>query len=104
MTLIETPQTYEPCGTCGAPLGDNQRYCVQCGTNRRHPEDPVARHLAAQAAAVRKAQRVASQPPRRRPGADRVTAVAFALIPVAAAVGVMVGGRGGSSAADDKLL
>src|SRR6476619_1373062 len=90
MTLIETPQTYEPCGTCGAPLGDNQRYCIECGTNRRHPEDPVARHLAAQAGAVRRAERVAVAPAPRR-GSDRWTAIALALIPVAAAVGVMVG-------------
>src|SRR3954452_8669885 len=103
MTLTETPQTYEPCGTCGAALGDNQRYCVECGANRRHPEDPVARHLAAQAAAVRHAERIAARPVRRR-GGDRVTAVALALIPVAAAVGVMVGQRGGSSTDDAKLL
>src|SRR3954449_2896230 len=103
MSLIETPQTYEPCGACGAPLGDNQRYCVECGTNRRHPEDPVARHLAAQAAAVRRAERIPVQPVRRR-GGDRVTAIALALIPVAAAVGVMVGQHGGSSPDDSKLL
>jgi hypothetical protein len=99
MTITSTPPTYEPCGQCGAPLGDNQRYCVVCGTNRRHPEDPVARYLAN---AARRPAPAPARPPASRSDGKWV-AVALALLPVAAGIGVMVGNSGGSSS-DDKLL
>ncbi|MFL5846148.1 MAG: SPOR domain-containing protein [Solirubrobacteraceae bacterium] len=99
--MTSVPPTYEPCGQCGAPLGDNQRYCVVCGANRRHPEDPVARYLAA--AGRRRTTVVPPRPPAQR-GDGKWVAVALALLPVAAGIGVMVGNGDGSSSADEKLL
>lgn len=98
MTTSDVP--YEPCGSCGAPLGDNQRYCVVCGTNRRHPEDPVARYLAD----AKRRKATATAPAVAVRGESRWTAVALALLPLAAGIGVLVGGGGGSSEADEKLL
>jgi hypothetical protein len=98
---ITSNLTYEPCGTCGAPLGDNQRYCVVCGTNRRHPEDPVARYLVA---ARRRTATPAAPVIVDARGDHKWTAVALALLPLAAGLGVLLGGGGGSSTADEKLL
>jgi hypothetical protein len=92
-TLIDS--TYEPCAQCGAPLDDAQRYCVFCGASRHHAADPVARYLAAAR------QRPAAPPP--APAAtgsarsERWLMVAIALLPVAAAIGVLVGRNSGGS-------
>jgi hypothetical protein len=86
--------THQPCDQCGSALDEQQRYCVVCGANRRHPGDPVARYLAAarrpRAAAAAPAPAAAA---RRSDG--RWTAAAFALLPIAAAIGVLAG-RGNS--------
>jgi hypothetical protein len=93
--------THQPCAQCGAPLDERQRYCVVCGTSRRHPDDPVARWLAS---ATSRRSRPASAPTATGRGSDnRLIAVALALVPVAAAVGVLAGGNGGSSS-DSRLL
>lgn len=104
--MTTTVTTYEPCGACGAPLDEQQRYCVECGTSRRHPGDPVARYFADAAARRR-------MPP-AAPGAavagagrhveNRWIAVALALIPVAAAIGVLVGHHGSGGGSDAQLL
>jgi hypothetical protein len=88
--------TYEPCDQCEAPLDEQQRYCVVCGASRRHATDPLARYLAAD----RRPQPavVASPPPSSRDG--RWTAAALALLPVAAAIGVLVGRGAGGGEAD----
>jgi hypothetical protein len=103
--MTTTATTYEPCGACGAPLDEQQRYCVECGTSRRHPGDPVARYFA-DAAARRRTPTAAAVPVVAGGGRhveNRWIAVALALIPVAAAIGVLVGhGSGGSS--DAQLL
>ena len=78
-----TTLTYEPCGQCGAPLDERQRYCVECGTSRRHPADPVARHFTQVARQANPEPAVLAPQPRR--GADaRVTALVLALLPAAA--------------------
>jgi hypothetical protein len=85
--------THQPCDQCGSALDEEQRYCVVCGANRRHPGDPVARHLAA---ARRPRAATAALPPAAARRSDgRWTAAAFALLPIAAAIGVLVG-RGNS--------
>jgi hypothetical protein len=64
-----------------------------CGANRRHPGDPVARYLAA--ARRPRGASAAPAPAAARRSDGRWTAAAFALLPIAAAVGVLVG-RGNS--------
>jgi len=87
-------ETYQPCDECGTPVDKDQRYCVACGAHRRHVNDPAARYLT-QAAARSRTGRAATAGSRtpRSGGRSRGlgTALALALIPVVAAVGVMVG-------------
>jgi len=85
---------YEPCDACQAPLDERQRYCVVCGAHRANADDPVARYLAA-ARRARSAPAPSSQDPSRPIGGARL-AVAIALVPLAAALGVLVG-RGDSN-------
>lgn len=98
-TLPATPPAadghgFEPCDTCQAPLDERQRYCVVCGTHRTGGDDPVARYLAA-ARRARTAPPAGGQGSARPIGGARL-AVAIALVPLAAALGVLVG-RGDSS-------
>jgi hypothetical protein len=85
------------CHSCTAPLDEGQRYCVICGASRRDPHDPVARYLARPVPAVPAPATV------RRPAPDhRMTAIALALLPIAAAAGVLVGRAGNDD--NDKLI
>lgn len=90
---------FEPCDTCQAPLDERQRYCVVCGTHRPNADDPVARYLAA----ARRARTVPPTPagPARPAGGARL-ALAIALVPLAAALGVLVGR--GDSGGDQQLI
>jgi hypothetical protein len=85
--------TYHPCDRCGSALDDEQRYCVVCGANRRHPGDPVARYLSAARRPPAATAVSVTAAARRTDG--RWVAAAFALLPIAAAIGVLVG-RGNS--------
>ncbi|CAN5545786.1 hypothetical protein BH10ACT11_BH10ACT11_11110 [soil metagenome] len=42
----------EPCGSCGAPLAADQRYCLQCGTRRGAARVDFERHLGARQTAA----------------------------------------------------
>jgi hypothetical protein len=97
-----TITTYEPCDECGSPTDEQQRYCVGCGANLRRPDDPVGRYFAVSAAA-RRATPSGPRPaggPRRRRADSRWIAVAFALLPIAAAIGVAVGRDTGNADAN----
>ncbi len=86
---------FEPCHECGAAMDARQRYCISCGANRRHPDDPVARYLSASPRRARTAPAapvVVAGSGGRYDG--RLVAVAIALLPVAAAAGVLVGRNG----------
>jgi hypothetical protein len=87
-------EPYQQCDECGAPVDKAQRYCVACGAHRRHVNDPAARYLS-HATARSRTSRAAAAPGRtpRSGGRSRGlgTALVLALIPVVAAVGVMVG-------------
>ena len=94
---------YETCEQCQAPVDVHQRYCVECGTHRRHVYDPAARFLSDATSRSRSAARAARGPvgPKRRsPGL--ALALVLAAIPLAVAAGVLVGGRGDDS--NSKLL
>lgn len=86
-----------PCSECGALLDQGQRYCVHCGRRRQDVEDPAVSWLAE--SYVRRAQRapttVVAQPATRNPLA--LPALALAVLPLAVAVGVLVGHHGGGT-------
>jgi hypothetical protein len=95
---------YVPCDECGSPTDEQQRYCVSCGANLRRPGDPVGRYFASSSAARRAARstpRPAGRPPRRRSDSLWIAA-AFALLPIAAGIGVAIGR--GDGKADANLL
>lgn len=95
---------YEPCDECGSPTDQQQRFCVSCGANLRRPGDPVNRYFASTAAVRRVARatvRPAGPPPRRRTE-SRWIAAAFALLPIAAGLGIAIGR--GNDEADANLL
>ena len=98
----EEAKVYERCVQCSAPVDADQRYCVACGARNHRARDPVARYLAL-ASSMARAGRAGAKPatPRRR-GAGLGTAAVIALIPLAVAVGVLVGHSGSSN--DSKLI
>ena len=84
---------FEPCQECGAPLDQQQRYCVNCAARRANGANPASRYFAE---ASRRARRPDTLPPSKSSGASKAAAVAFfALLPVAVGLGVVVGRDGG---------
>jgi hypothetical protein len=98
--MTTTLTSYEPCDECEAPLAPEQRYCIVCGHNRRHPDDPVARYISNLRRPAAASEPVVAVPPRRSD--NRVVVAALALLPVAAAAGVLVAGR--NDGADPNLV
>src|SRR3954449_9751283 len=82
---------YASCEECGAPLDERQRYCVSCGARRRDKGTPAVRYFASAGRRSRGTGRAAG------PSGPRAAAVLFfVLLPLAVAVGVLVGkGNGG---------
>jgi hypothetical protein len=81
--------TWDVCDQCQAPLEPRQRYCVVCGSRRLHGDDPAARYLSEATRRARAgAAPVAVAPAPRRSG---LGTIALALIPLAAALGVLAG-------------
>lgn len=92
---------YEPCENCGAPLDSQQRYCVNCATRRGNGANPSSRYFALM---QKKARKPVSRPATKAPGGSRAAAVGFfALLPIAVALGVVVG-RSGSGEGDNAAL
>lgn len=89
------------CDECGAAVAASQRYCVVCGSHRRQVDDPAERYLrrmSARPRGVPAGVAAAASAPPARPGRGRSvrsrglgTALALALIPAAAAGGVLAG-------------
>ena len=101
--VAQSPAEYENCEQCAAPVEANQRYCVVCGTHRRHVYDPAARFMAGATSRSRSASRIARGPAahnRRSPGL--ALALVLAAIPLAVAAGVLIAGRGNDT--NGKLL
>src|SRR4051794_41493571 len=98
---VRRPQAYEPCDECGAPMDPQQRYCVNCAARRGNGANPASRYFAAMS---KKARRPLTRPPAKAGPGSRAAAVAFfALLPVAVALGVVVG-RGDSGGSDNEAL
>ncbi|MET0559640.1 MAG: hypothetical protein ABW065_13390 [Solirubrobacterales bacterium] len=98
---LATKGGYEPCEECGAAMDPQQRYCVECAARRGNGANPSSRYFASQS---RKARRPLIGPPQKANPTSRAAAVAFfALLPIAVALGVVVG-RGGSDGSDNDAL
>lgn len=94
--------TYEPCEECGAPLDPQQRYCVNCAARRGNGANPASRYFAAMS---KKSRRPLTRPPAKAGGGSRAAAVGFfALLPIAVALGVVVGRSGSSDGESAALL
>ena len=95
---------YERCEQCESPVEATQRYCVVCGTRRRHVHDPAARFHAEATSRSRSARssRAPGRAPRRSPSGGLGLALALAAIPLAVAAGVLIGRPGDGM--DSKLL
>jgi hypothetical protein len=93
---------YESCEHCSAPVAATQRYCVVCGTRRKHVYDPAARFLSEATGRTRATRggRPTARSPRRSAGLG--LALALAAIPLAVAVGVLIAHSGNN--VNDKLL
>jgi hypothetical protein len=93
---------YEPCEECGASLDPQQRYCVNCAARRGNGANPSSRYFAAMS---QRARRPAVRPPAKASSSGRAAAVAFfALLPIAVAIGVVVGRSGDNSGENEALL
>jgi hypothetical protein len=104
---LAAPAAFEGCQQCGAPLDRRQRYCVSCGSRRSDATNPASRYFATASQRRRQSVAVAARPASVQPpqaSTPRTIAVFFlVLLPIAVAVGVLVG-RGGSSNDNDALL
>jgi hypothetical protein len=92
-----------PCRTCGSPLAEDQRYCLQCGNRRAEARLPFLDILARQVPAAAVAETTVT---RRRgpawlgdmsPSSTFVAGVACLLL--ALGVGVLIGGWGNGDSA-----
>jgi hypothetical protein len=100
-TISVLQSTYEPCEECGAPLDPQQRYCVNCAARRGNGANPASRYFAAMS---KKARRPLIRPPAKAGSGSRAAAVGFfALLPIAVALGVVVG-RSDSGGSDNQAL
>lgn len=93
---------YETCEQCEAPVESTQRYCVVCGTRRKHVHDPAVRFLAeaTNRSRTRPGARATRRSPRRSSGLG--LALVLAAIPLAVAAGVLIGRPG--AGVNSKLL
>jgi hypothetical protein len=92
----------EPCEECGAPLDPQQRYCVNCAARRGNGANPASRYFASMS---QRARRPPARPPAKEGSGSRAAAVAFfALLPIAVAIGVVVGRSGGDGSENEALL
>ncbi len=99
---VRRPQAFEPCEECGAPMDPQQRYCVECAARRGNGANPSSRYFAM----MSKRSRRPLTGPAPKPGiSSRAAAVGFfSLLPLAVALGVMVGRGGSGEDNSDALL
>jgi hypothetical protein len=100
---LAKPQGYEPCEECGAPLDPQQRYCVECAARRGNGSNPASRYFAAMSKKSRRP--LTKTQTKGSSGGSRAAAVGFfALLPIAVALGVVVGRSGSGNSNEDALL
>ena len=100
---LAKPQGLEPCEECGAPMDPQQRYCVECAARRGNGSNPASRYFAAMS---KKSRRPLTKSQAKAPGGgSRAAAVGFfALLPIAVALGVVVGRSGSGDSNEEALL
>jgi len=102
MTETRLQVGHEPCEECGAAMDPQQRYCVNCAARRGNGANPSSRYFAAMSAKARKP--LVGEKKEKAPQSSRAAAVGFfALLPIAVALGVIVG-RGNSGGSDNEAL
>jgi hypothetical protein len=84
-------------------MDPQQRYCVECAARRGNGSNPASRYFAAMS---KKARRPLTKSQAKAPGGgSRAAAVGFfALLPIAVALGVVVGRSGGSGDSNEDAL
>jgi hypothetical protein len=90
---------YVKCEECGAPLDEKQRYCVSCGARRRDTSGPAVRYFATAGRRTRRGSRRAGAPS----GARAAAVLFFVVLPIAVAIGVLVGKGDGGGNNDQEL-
>jgi hypothetical protein len=99
---LRRAHAYEPCEECGAPMDPQQRYCVNCAARRGNGANPASRYFATMS---KRARRPLVGPPPKQAPTSRAAAVGFfALLPIAVALGVMVGKSNSGEDNSDALL
>src|SRR3954449_4406966 len=89
---------YASCEECGAPLDEKQRYCVSCGARRRDKGGPAVQYFASAGRKSRRGPARAGGPS----GARAAAVLFFVVLPIAVAIGVLVG-KGNGSNNDQKI-
>src|SRR3954454_14076510 len=87
---------YANCEECGAPMDEKQRYCVSCGARRRDKGGPAVQYFA-------NAGKRGRRGPGKANGASGARAAAvlfFVVLPIAVAIGVLVGKGNGNDNGD----
>lgn len=91
-----TVQSGDQCGSCGAPLAADQRYCLECGQRRGDPRLPFMDAVVLMDAVQRPAQAPPPPPKKKRsgisPNAALITGVGTLLL--ALGIGVLIGRSG----------
>jgi hypothetical protein len=84
-------------------MDPQQRYCVECAARRGNGSNPSSRYFAAMS---KKSRRPLTKGQAKSPGGgSRAAAVGFfALLPIAVALGVVVGRSGSGNSNEDALL
>jgi hypothetical protein len=84
-------------------MDPQQRYCVNCAARRGNGANPSSRYFAAMSAKARKPL-VGPKKEKSAPGSRAAAVGFFALLPIAVALGVIVGRGGGSDGGDNDAL
>jgi hypothetical protein len=98
-TQPQESEQYAHCEECGAPLDEKQRYCVSCGARRRDANVPSSRYFATAARRGRRGPGKSGSPS----GARAAAVLFFVVLPIAVAIGVLVG-KGGDGGNNDQEL
>ena len=101
-TISVVRGTYEPCEECGAPLDAQQRYCVNCAARRGNGANPSSRYFAAMSKKARRP--LTGRAPKPSSGSRAAAVGFFALLPIAVALGVVVGRSGSDDGNNEALL
>jgi hypothetical protein len=85
--------SFASCEECGAPLDEKQRYCVSCGARRRDKGGPAVQYFASAGKRGRRGGTKTGGPS----GARAAAVLFFVVLPIAVAIGVLVGNGSGSN-------